>query len=64
MKPIVIRGIFVADVAFRAERMPKLGETLLGQGFALGPGGQRVEPGGRGGKGSGAGAPGHPAGPR
>lgn len=40
MKPIVILGIFVADAAFRAERMPKLGETLLGQGFALGPGGK------------------------
>ena len=40
MKPIVILGIFVADTVFRAERMPKLGETLLGQGFALGPGGK------------------------
>lgn len=40
MKPIVVLGIFVADAAFRADRMPKLGETLLGQGFALGPGGK------------------------
>lgn len=38
--PIVILGIFVADAAFRAERMPKMGETILGQGFALGPGGK------------------------
>jgi ribokinase len=40
MKPIVILGIFVADTAYRAERMPKLGETILGRSFALGPGGK------------------------
>ncbi|MBI1416419.1 MAG: ribokinase [Limimaricola sp.] len=38
--PIVILGIFVADTAFRATRMPRMGETLLGQSFALGPGGK------------------------
>jgi len=37
---IVILGIFVADTVFRADRMPKMGETLLGQGFFLGPGGK------------------------
>ncbi len=40
MKPIVILGIFVADTAYRAERQPKMGETILGQSFALGPGGK------------------------
>lgn len=40
MKPIVILGIFVADTAYRAARQPRLGETVLGQGFALGPGGK------------------------
>jgi ribokinase len=40
MKPIVILGIFVADTAYRADRMPKMGETILGQSFALGPGGK------------------------
>lgn len=40
MKTIVNLGIFVADAAFRAARMPKMGETLLGNGFALGPGGK------------------------
>ncbi|WP_374641728.1 ribokinase [Tabrizicola sp.] len=40
MKPIVILGIFVADTSFRAERMPRMGETILGQSFALGPGGK------------------------
>jgi len=40
MKPIVNLGIFVADAAFRAARMPRMGETILGEGFALGPGGK------------------------
>lgn len=40
MKPIVILGIFVADTAYRAERMPKMGETILGRSFVLGPGGK------------------------
>ena len=40
MKPIVILGIFVADTTYRASRQPKLGETILGEGFALGPGGK------------------------
>lgn len=40
MKPIVNLGIFVADAAFRANRLPRMGETILGEGFALGPGGK------------------------
>ena len=40
MKPIVILGIFVADTAYRADRMPKMGETIMGRTFALGPGGK------------------------
>ena len=40
MKPIVILGIFVADAAYRAARMPRLGETILGESFVLGPGGK------------------------
>lgn len=40
MKPVVILGIFVADTAYRAERQPKMGETILGDSFALGPGGK------------------------
>lgn len=39
-RPIVILGVFVADTAYRASRQPRLGETLLGKGFALGPGGK------------------------
>ncbi|MBF9057585.1 ribokinase [Rhodobacterales bacterium HKCCSP123] len=37
---IVILGVFVADAAFRCTRLPKLGETLIGTGFTLGPGGK------------------------
>lgn len=39
-KPIVILGVFVADTAYRAARQPRMGETLLGNGFKLGPGGK------------------------
>lgn len=37
---VVILGIFAADLAFRAARLPQIGETLLGEGFHLGPGGK------------------------
>jgi ribokinase len=37
---IAILGIFVADAAFRAPRLPRMGETILGSQFALGPGGK------------------------
>ena len=40
MGGIVILGVFVADTAYRAERQPKMGETILGESFALGPGGK------------------------
>lgn len=39
-KHITVLGIFVADTAYRAERPPKMGETILGNSFALGPGGK------------------------
>ena len=37
---IVILGVFVADTTYRAERPPRMGETILGNSFALGPGGK------------------------
>ncbi|MEM8850399.1 MAG: ribokinase [Pseudomonadota bacterium] len=40
MSEIVVLGIFVADAAYRADRQPRMGETILGHGFALGPGGK------------------------
>jgi len=39
-KGIAILGIFVADLAFRAERLPAVGQTIAGSGFAIGPGGK------------------------
>ena len=39
-KGVVILGIFVADLAFRAGRMPAIGETIAGTGFKMGPGGK------------------------
>lgn len=37
---IVILGIFAADMAFAAKRLPHIAETLLGSDFKLGPGGK------------------------
>lgn len=40
MAGVAVLGVFVADTSFRATRMPKMGETILGNSFALGPGGK------------------------
>jgi ribokinase len=37
---ITIAGTFVADLAFRADRLPTWGETVLGSAFRMGPGGK------------------------
>lgn len=37
---VCILGVFVADLAFRAARQPRMGETILGSAFAIGPGGK------------------------
>ncbi|WP_429811368.1 ribokinase [Ensifer sp. B1-9] len=37
---VSILGIFVADTAYLAPRMPVVGETITGSGFAVGPGGK------------------------
>jgi ribokinase len=39
-RTITIMGIFVADLTFRTTHMPAWGETILGLGFKLGPGGK------------------------
>src|SRR5258707_12302350 len=39
-RSVVILGIYVTDLTFRAERMPLLGETVAGTAFAMGPGGK------------------------
>ncbi|MBT8417086.1 MAG: ribokinase [Silicimonas sp.] len=40
MGHIAILGVFVADTAYRADRAPRMGETIMGKSFALGPGGK------------------------
>jgi len=40
MGEVVILGVFVADTAYRADRLPEMGETILGNSFVLGPGGK------------------------
>ena len=40
MGHVVVLGVFVADTAYRSDRMPSMGETVLGNSFALGPGGK------------------------
>jgi ribokinase len=37
---VAILGIYVADLAFRANRQPNMGETIMGSSFAMGPGGK------------------------
>jgi ribokinase len=40
MGSVVVLGVFVADTAYRAARMPVMGETIMGTSFSLGPGGK------------------------
>ena len=37
---IVVLGVFAADLVFRVDRLPVMGETIAGRGFAIGPGGK------------------------
>jgi ribokinase len=37
---IVVLGIFAADLVFQADRLPTIGETLLGRSFSIGSGGK------------------------
>lgn len=37
---VAVLGIFVADVSFRSDRLPRPGETILGRSFGLSPGGK------------------------
>ena len=40
IKRVTIMGSYVADLAFRIDRLPGWGETRMGQSFQLGPGGK------------------------
>jgi ribokinase len=37
---VVVMGSYVTDMAFRTAKLPAWGETFMGSGFALGPGGK------------------------
>lgn len=37
---VVVLGAFMADTVYRADRQPRMGETIPGRGFALTPGGK------------------------
>lgn len=37
---VAILGVFAADLAFRAGKLPAIGETIKGSGFAVAPGGK------------------------
>src|SRR6201999_465677 len=39
-KSVTVMGSYVADLAFRLDRLPTWGETRMGQSFQLGPGGK------------------------
>jgi ribokinase len=39
-KWVTVMGSFVADLAFRTDKLPAWGETFMGRGFQLGPGGK------------------------
>ena len=49
MGGVVILGVFVADTAYRADRPPRMGETILGNAFRARAGRQGLQPGGGGG---------------
>jgi hypothetical protein len=37
---VVVMGSYVTDLAFRTEKLPAWGETFMGSGFQMGPGGK------------------------
>jgi ribokinase len=39
-KSVTVMGSYVADLAFRVDRLPSWGETRMGRSFQLGPGGK------------------------
>jgi len=39
-KFVTVMGSFVADLAFRTNKLPAWGETFMGNAFQLGPGGK------------------------
>ena len=37
---VVVLGVFAADATYRVQRLPRMGETIHGESFTLGPGGK------------------------
>ena len=40
MSEVTVLGIFVADLSFSANKIPTIGETILGDKYNIGPGGK------------------------
>ena len=40
MARVVFLGVYVTDLAFWSDRLPRIGETVVGQDFRMGPGGK------------------------
>ena len=40
MSDITVLGIFVADISFSGNKLPSMGETILGDSYNVGPGGK------------------------
>ena len=40
MSEISVLGIFVADISFSGNKIPSVGETILGNDYNIGPGGK------------------------
>ena len=39
-KNILVVGIFVVDLSFKANKLPSPGETIIGENYIIGPGGK------------------------
>ena len=40
MSLITVLGIFVADISFSGNKIPSIGETIIGDKYNIGPGGK------------------------
>ena len=43
MNSISILGVYVADLAFFADEIPIIGETIIGKEYFIGPGGKNIK---------------------
>ena len=37
MKNVLVLGIFVADISFSGDKIPSVGETIIGNEYNIGP---------------------------